>query len=230
MRLKYYMLTFRQMKLKKSFVFFIYVFLVVILFLFIINMVIVPTLEPLINTNVKVLALNAINETIKNNMSSLEYDDFVTIQKDENGNIDSIKANVNKINLLSSKLSTDIQNYITNTETLKVKYPLGNLVGIKLISGFGPDFNVKIVPDGIIEIKFKSNFESTGINQTKHSIYLSINANMMCVAPFLSEKINYSNDVIIAENVIIGNIPQTYYNIQGIENLDKSDTLNMLQE
>ena len=65
-------------------------------------MVIVPTLEPLINTNVKVLALNAINETIKNNMSSLEYDDFVTIQKDENGNIDSIKANVNKINLLSS--------------------------------------------------------------------------------------------------------------------------------
>ena len=44
------------------------------------------------------------------------------------------------------------------------------------------------------------------------------------------EKINYSNDVIIAENVIIGNIPQTYYNIQGIENLDKSDTLNMLQE
>ena len=115
MRLKYYMLTFRQMKLKKSFVFFIYVFLVVILFLFIINMVIVPTLEPLINTNVKVLALNAINETIKNNMSSLEYDDFVTIQKDENGNIDSIKANVNKINLLSSKLSTDIQNYITNT-------------------------------------------------------------------------------------------------------------------
>ena len=52
----------------------------------------------------------------------------------------------------------------------------------------------------------------------------------MCVAPFLSEKINYSNDVIIAENVIIGNIPQTYYNIQGIENLDKSDTLNMLQE
>ena len=230
MRLKYYMLTFRQMKLKKSFVFFIYVFLVVILFLFIINMVVVPTLEPLINTNVKVLALNAINETIKNNMSSLEYDDFVTIQKDENGNIDSIKANVNKINLLSSKLSTDIQNYITNTETLKVKYPLGNLFGIKLISGFGPDFNVKIVPDGIIEIKFKSNFESTGINQTKHSIYLSINANMMCVAPFLSEKINYSNDVIIAENVIIGNIPQTYYNIQGIENLDKSDTLNMLQE
>ena len=77
MRLKYYMLTFRQMKLKKSFVFFIYVFLVVILFLFIINMVIVPTLEPLINTNVKVLALNAINETIKNTAKVLGLSDKI---------------------------------------------------------------------------------------------------------------------------------------------------------
>ena len=73
----------------------------------------------------------------------------------------------------------------------------------------------------------RSEFISKGINQTLHRIYLQVDCNVEILTPFESIGKNISNQVLLMENIIIGNIPDTYYNLEGMES--GSDTLNVVQ-
>ena len=50
---------------------------------------------------------------------------------------------------------------------------------------------------------------------------------MVILTPFETISEIITNQVILMENVIIGNVPDTYYNLEGIEG--SGDTLNVLQ-
>ena len=96
-----------------------------------------------------------------------------------------------------------------------------------MLAGKGPNVKIKIIPIGNIETDLRSEFVSQGINQTLHRIYLQINCNLEIVTPFENISKNVSNQVLLMENIIIGHIPETYYNLEGMEN--SSDTLNIVQ-
>ena len=73
----------------------------------------------------------------------------------------------------------------------------------------------------------RSEFTAQGINQTLHRVYLQVACEVSILTPYsnITEKI--SNQVLIAENVIVGRIPNTYYNFEGIdENQSKLEVIN----
>lgn len=95
--------------------------------------------------------------------------------------------------------------------------------------GYGPDISIKTYPLGNIQATFKSNFETSGINQTKHSLILEITAQVKVLAPFISETEEYKNSVVIAETIIVSDTPSSYYNITGVEDLTNKDTVEFLE-
>ena len=66
----------------------------------------------------------------------------------------------------------------------------------------------------------------SGINQTLHKLYLDIKCEISILTPFNTINESISNQLIIAENVIVGNIPETYYNLEGITS---GDAMQMMQ-
>ena len=66
-----------------------------------------------------------------------------------------------------------------------------------------------------------------GINQTLHRVYLQVKCNANIITPFDNISKEIINQVLLMENIIVGRIPDTYYNLEGMESPD--DTLNMLQ-
>ena len=56
---------------------------------------------------------------------------------------------------------------------------------------------------------------------------IEIKVSMKILAPFYTETKTFKNELLIAETVIVGDTPVTYYDIEGIENLNKKDTLNI---
>ena len=72
----------------------------------------------------------------------------------------------------------------------------------------------------------KSEFISQGINQTLHRVYLQVKCNVQILTPFDSISEEITNQVLLLENVIIGNIPNTYYNFEG---LNGSDVMEVVQ-
>ena len=71
-----------------------------------------------------------------------------------------------------------------------------------------------------------SQFSQAGINQTLHRIYLNVSCKVTILTPFDSIEQEITNQVLIAEAVILGDVPATYYNLNGV----KSDDLMELIE
>lgn len=134
------------------------------------------------------------------------------------GKIIAIHANIIELNKLSSDISYRIQEKLNNLDKVSVEIPIGRMIGLNMFSGYGPDVNIKLVPMGNIETKFNTEFISQGINQTKHTIYMNIQSIITVVAPFIGSSVSCNSTVTIAETIIIGDIPETYYNVEGLEN------------
>ena len=123
--------------------------------------------------------------------------------------------------------------------TLKLHF--GSFTGLKLMSGKGPGIKIRISTIGNVKTDLKSEFVSKGINQTLHRIYLQVDCEVSILTPFddITQSIynlhsfptrrssDLYNQVLLAENVIIGNIPNTYYNLEGINT--KSDALEIVE-
>ena len=96
-----------------------------------------------------------------------------------------------------------------------------------MLSGRGPGVKIRISSIGNIETDLESEFTSQGINQTLHRIYVDVSCNVKVLTPFKDIERNITNRVLLAENVIVGNIPDTYYNLEGLN--ATSDALEMVE-
>ena len=96
----------------------------------------------------------------------------------------------------------------------------GSFTGINLLSGRGPGIKIRISSIGNVETDLRSEFTAQGINQTLHRIYLQVKCQVSILTPFEDITRDITNQVLIMENVIVGTIPDTYYNIEGINSND----------
>ena len=73
-----------------------------------------------------------------------------------------------------------------------------------------------MMTDGTVERDLRTEFVEAGINQTLHRIYLEVRCNVNILTPYDTISETITNQVLLTEGVIIGNIPDTYYNLEGL--------------
>lgn len=190
----------------------------------------VKAINPIINKQCEVVAKSIAtkisNEQATNVMKNYKYEDLCSITKDINGNITLISANVIPVNEIISDVAIKIQDELNNTENSKFYIRLGSFTGNKLLSGRGPNIEVKMSTVGNVETDLRSEFISSGINQTLHKIYLQVDCNVIVLTPFDNVEQKISNQVLLAEAVIVGITPETYYNFNGADKSTAIETLN----
>ena len=177
-------------------------------------------IQPIIEKNCKSMAKSVATKVsnIKATevMAKYEYNDILVISKDENGNINRVGTNVFTINKIISDIPVYIQEELEREENSSFKIPLGSFLGSKVFAGMGPKVNVKMKMVGDLDTDLRSEFTSAGINQTLHRIYLEIKCKVIILTPFETMEEEIANQVLIAEGVIVGDIPNAYYNLDGI--------------
>lgn len=160
-----------------------------------------------------VLAMNtiAVNEAISTVLAEgVEYDDLITISRDGDGNVNSITANTAAINALARQVNRLARQNFAELSEEGVSVPLGALTGIEALAGFGPSINIKIIPVNSIDSRFVSQFTSAGINQTLHSLTIQVVAEISIILPSQTVKKTAVSEVLVAEAVIRGTIPDVY--------------------
>ena len=177
---------------------------------------ITPVFEALAKDEARVIATLVTNEETTNIMNKYNYDTFFTTEKDDDGNIKMISANVLKINQITSDIAVSIQKSLKKNNETKLEIPIGSLTGIRIISGIGPKISARLAFIGNVETNVRSEFLSQGVNQTIHRVYLDVSSTVEILTPFSTIKETIDNQVLILENVIVGQIPSSYYNFNGI--------------
>ncbi|MGN1326974.1 MAG: sporulation protein YunB [Clostridia bacterium] len=192
---------------------------------------ITKTINPIINQlcidKAKNIATNISNEEATLIMSKYSYEDIVTIVRDNDGNVIMLQTNTKNINTIISDIPVNILKRFEEEENCNISIYLGNILGTKYFSARGPKINIKIANVGNVETKLESEFQAQGINQTLHRIYLSLICEVTILTPYDTIKQNIENQVLLAESVIVGNVPNSYYNIEGDNS--KSNSIRLIE-
>ena len=159
-------------------------------------------------------------------MNYYTYSDFIKIEKNEAGQVTLMQANTVLLNQIISKITNDIQTRIDQSPTTMVYINYGSVSGISILKNFGPKFEIELETAGAITTQVKSQFESVGINQTLHKIYLELNGSIGILTPIGSFSKEVASQVLLTEAIIVGEIPDTFYNFNGMK---QDDVLNVLE-
>ena len=157
----------------------------------------------------------AVNETVNRIMAEGDYgyDYFVTIEKDYEGNVAAISANMSRINAVSARVLSEVVEAAENG-VLDIKVPLGNLLGSNILMGKGPEILIEVITLTSSFIDIENELVSTGINQAKHKIILKIDVDVDILVPWDVLTTRVESSVLIAETVIVGEVPQTYVDVE----------------
>lgn len=156
-----------------------------------------------------------INNTISDIMREGDYggDYFVSFEKTATGELTAINSNMARINALSAEILDRVVG-VTENHTLTVEIPVGNLTGMSLLMGRGPKVPVKIIVLTSSRVEFNNSVVTAGINQTKHQINLEVIVDIDVLIPWGTESTQVVTEVLIADTVIVGKVPDTFLNME----------------
>ena len=160
---------------------------------------------------------DAIRQRFKEEEESLELFD---IRMDEKGKVTLLQTDTVAMNRLVSELTERIQKSFVDLKEERVEVPVGTIFGNSLLSQLGPSVQLKVVPLRTVSIRYTTEFESMGVNQTRHKIYLQIDSTARVLVPFSSEEIKLKNKILIAETVVLGDVPQSFVYVPEEDVLD----------
>ena len=140
----------------------------------------------------------------------IKYLDLVHIGYDQNNKINFAQFDTATITILKTKFVESINNALKSGELCTVKIPLGNLTNSMLLSGRGPDVNIRVQLYNSADVKVYSEFSDAGINQTLHRIVLEITAEYYVFMPGNKKLDSLTTNFCIAETLIVGDVPSAY--------------------
>lgn len=173
-----------------------------------------PVLQELLSAQVSSQVTGQLSQTIAGELTgAVSYTDLVTLERDAQGQITAITTDVAKMNLLKEQVVSQTAAYIDGLEESAFAIPVGSLTKRTVFSGRGLKLSVKALTAGRVTAEFQQAFTQGGINQTRHQILLEITAPVEFLLAGETWTETVTTQILVAETVIVGQVPQTYLNI-----------------
>lgn len=151
-----------------------------------------------------------INEAVTDTLSSFDFDSILSLQ-DISDSYSGYTIDSEQVNEISAYLMQRINDGLSDEIHSYVSVPVGAFTGISFLSGSGPKVKIDIYSVGSPEIRLAQHFESAGINQTMFELYAEVSVSFSAVMPSKSVSVTVSRQILLAQEVIIGDVPQIYY-------------------
>ncbi len=163
----------------------------------------------------RAMAVRILNEAASELLASGEvtYDSLMHVTSDESGQVRLIQANTPAMNRLAAQVSLLAQERLRSGRAESVRIPLGSALGLTLFAGAGPKIDVRILPVGSVHAEFHTDFQSAGINQTRHRVSLQLTAQVQLVIPTGAQTVEVMTQVAMAESIIVGEVPETFTDV-----------------
>ncbi len=175
----------------------------------------IRTVRSVAQSEMEEVANQAIHNAIRDaSVEDAAYSELVNIYRNESGAIESLTLNSQAANRLKSDIALKVLEYLNDSDKYEVAVPMGNFLGSEFFWGFGPKITFKIIPFNIAYIDFESKFTQAGINQVLHTVSVRVDVNIGALLPGFEEISNLSSSAVVSEAVIIGDVPETYLNIE----------------
>lgn len=175
-------------------------------------------IQTLSQTQIRNTTSDLINDSIAKQIDSgnIQYDRIVYFEKDLNGRITALKTNIGEVNRLKTDTLNMINDEILALDTSDLGVPLGSLFLPEFLSGRGPQIAVQILSIRNSDAAFTSNFTQAGINQTLHQLNMNVSVDVSVLVLGKATEFTVNSQVVVAETIIVGDVPDTFFQTGGI--------------
>ena len=162
-------------------------------------------------------AVAAVNETVAAVLAETQtvYGDLTTVTRDAEGRIVTLQTDAARLNRLQSEIAVRLSERIGETNRGRFTVPFGTVCGGALLSGRGPDVTFFAAVDGVAKTELRDEFSAAGINQTYHRVYLDITLQVLVTVMGHREVREVAVPAVMAQTVLMGTVPETYWNWHG---------------
>lgn len=170
-----------------------------------------PVVEDLARTQVTNTTSDLINDAISEQIAqgNIQYDRIVYFEKDLNGRITALKTNMSEVNRLKTDILNIINDEILAQSTEQLGVSLGSLILPEFLSGKGPDIPVRLLAIRNSDAEFVSHFSEAGINQTLQQLTMDVKVDVTILVLGDTQSYTVTSQVVVAETIIVGDVPQT---------------------
>lgn len=177
-----------------------------------------PIVAELAETQVKNTTSDLINDAIAAQIANnnIQYDRIIYFEKDLNGRITALKTNMSEVNRLKTDILNIINDEILDRDVYDVGLPMGSIFFPELFSGKGPVIPVRVISISNSDAEFVSNFSEAGINQTLQQLTMNVSIDVTILVMNRTETCTVSSQVVVAETIIVGSVPDTFINTNGL--------------
>ncbi len=171
----------------------------------------------LAETQVRNSTSDLINDAIDRQIEigNIQYDRMVYFEKDLSGNITALKTNMSEVNRLKTNILDLINDEILALDSSDLGIPIGSLILPELFSGKGFEIPVMIHSIRNSDASFFSNFTEAGINQTLQQLTMEVVVDVTVLVLGQTQSFTVSSHVVVAETVIVGQVPNTFFQSGG---------------
>ena len=206
--------------------FVIFVFSMLMLFLY--NTCYSGTIKEKARIRANTVAVTAINTAINQTITehNMNYEDFFDITVKNDLSVSYMTLNTVSVNKFKTCVTQKIIDVLSEYEREEIIMTPFSVYGYTNVP-FGLKIPVLVIPVEILSTDFSNDFQSKGVNQSLHRLYLNVKIKVKLLLPVGSEEFTVETSVPVTETVIVGDIPDTYTNVEGITEPRSDAILNL---
>lgn len=206
---------------RKLYRFFVIVLMIPVVFLIFLTLFRIKynsSIKQLAKTQVTNATSDLINDAIDTQIEigNIQYERIVYFEKDLEGRITALKTNMSEINRLKTDILGIINDEILALDVDTLGISVGSLLFPEIMVGRGPEIPVQIIAIRNSDASFESKFTEAGINQTMHQLSMNVVIDVSILVLGRTESFTVSSQVVVAETIIVGDVPDTYLHTGGI--------------
>lgn len=189
-----------------------------------------PIIVRVASARAQSVATSTINDAINRIIESegVNYAHLTIFERDAQNRISAVCANAAEINRLKAAIALGVQEKMRKIDEMVLKIPLGTLLSDGFLTGYGPRIPVRLTSIGRAEVDIEDSFHEAGINQTRHEIHLSVTAKISVLIPGGAGETEIHTAIPVAQAVIVGEVPQSFTSVTGVNGEPQDNVLNML--
>ena len=174
-----------------------------------------PYIRELAHNQAVNAASNAITEAVGEMLrkGDTDFSRVIVLEKDVEGRITALRTDMAQVERLKIEVLDILGGLIDEINTQQMGIPLGNLLLPDLLAGTGPELPVKAVSLTMSSADFFSDFSEAGINQTLQTLKVRFTISLTILTTVGYETVDVDSDVMVAQTVIVGTVPETYVNL-----------------
>ena len=196
---------------KKIFIIFLLIIISSLLLIYYISIKVMPTIMITSKNIIKETGMTIISENVSDKIISiLDKEELFYIEKDINGNIESIDYNTKVVNEILKEVSivsyNNFKKYEKEKDGVITYVPIFSGSKNIFFSNLGPKVPIKLILDGNVVTSLETNVREYGYNSALIEISVKIEANTEVVLPFKTSNEKIVNIVPVSIKIVEGDV------------------------